>query len=64
MNKVLLTTCSIVLLLTIISCRLIQPPTPISSPISTNIPTQPSSEPAPAPAERIPVIFDDDGSPD
>ena len=64
MNKYLLTAYLLVLLIAISSCGLIQRPTPISNPISTNIQTGTSSESSSKTAEQIPIIFDDDGSPD
>ncbi len=64
MNKYLLTTCLFVLLLTISSCGPKHQVTPITTPISADIPTDTSDDLPPTLPGPVPIVYDDDGSPD
>jgi purine nucleosidase/pyrimidine-specific ribonucleoside hydrolase len=65
-TKPVLASCLIVLLLAILGCGLTPPTAPIQTTVPTRMPADTSPAPGPAPdaASRIPIIFDDDGSPD
>lgn len=66
LSKHILASCVIVLLLAILGCGLTPPAAPIPSTIASGLPpdTSPSPGPAPESASRLPILFDDDGSPD
>ena len=64
MNRHLSITFLFVLLLTITGCGQGQQTTSTSTPISANLPADTNHELIPAPPEQIPIIYDDDGSPD